>query len=383
MRLEVVLFVVGLLGITYSYFIYPTLLVLILKLKKTSSQITENKVQSLPKLSFIITAYNEERSIAQKIENTLAADYPQTHLEILVASDGSTDNTNQIVKSFADKGVRLVEVVDRLGKENAQKQAIGEASGEIIVFSDVSTRIETHALQRIAAVFENPSVGAISSEDRFLSQDGTVVGEGAYVKYEMWLRGLESRFNSLVGLSGSFFAARKTVCETWDISVPSDFNTALNTVSKGLRAVSDPELLGFYPDIKSSNKEYARKLRTVIRGMAALFAKSEVMNPIKYGVFSFQVISHKLMRWLVPWFMVISLLTNLILIGEGWVYQLTLFGQIALYLAALIGWLVRSTQSFTPIKLSFFFVQVNLAIAHATVMYLTGQRITKWEPSKR
>ena len=381
--IEKTLFIFALFGVGYSYFIYPLLLLLMPVKKQPESSEQSNTESDLPFQSFIITAFNEEKHIKEKIENTLQVDYPRELLEIIVASDGSTDDTNQIVRSFANENVRLVEVTERLGKENAQKQAIGEAKGELIVFSDVSTRIETHALRRISAVFQDATVGAISSEDRFISQDGSVVGEGAYVKYEMWLRGIESRVNSLVGLSGSFFAARKEVCQTWDISVPSDFNTALNSVSQGFRAVSDPKLLGFYPDIKSSSKEYARKLRTVIRGMAALFTKAEVMNPFKFGFFSFQVISHKLMRWLVPWFMVLSLALNLFLLGEGWFFTLTMAGQLALYLSAALGGLIKSTQSIAPIKLCYFFVQVNLAIAHATIMYMTGQRITKWEPSKR
>lgn len=381
--IEKTLFIFALFGVGYSYFIYPLLLLLMPVKKQPESSEQTNTESDLPFQSFIITAFNEEKHIKEKIENTLQVDYPRELLEIIVASDGSTDDTNQIVRSFANENVRLVEVTERLGKENAQKQAIGEAKGELIVFSDVSTRIETHALRRISEVFQDATVGAISSEDRFISQDGSVVGEGAYVKYEMWLRGIESRVNSLVGLSGSFFAARKEVCQTWDISVPSDFNTALNSVSQGFRAVSDPKLLGFYPDIKSSSKEYARKLRTVIRGMAALFTKAEVMNPFKFGFFSFQVISHKLMRWLVPWFMVLSLILNLLLLGEGWFFTLTMAGQLALYLSAALGGLIKSTQSIAPIKLCYFFVQVNLAIAHATIMYMTGQRITKWEPSKR
>ncbi len=382
MLLELLL-IISLVGASYSYFLYPVLLVLFKKIGiKAKTQINSESTQT-PFVSFIITAYNEEKSIAQKIENTLACEYPQQQLEILVASDGSTDMTNAIVKEFSDQGVRLIEVTERLGKENAQRQAIDAAKGDIIVFSDVSTRIEPHAIQRIVEVFNDQSIGAISSEDRFLSQDGKVVGEGAYVKYEMWLRNLESHINSLVGLSGSFFAARKSICTPWDISVPSDFNTALNSVSHGYRAVSDPELLGFYPDIKSGGKEYQRKLRTVIRGLAALFSKTQVLNPFKFGLFSFQIFSHKLMRWAVPWFLISSFVLNALLLGHGVIFQLIFLGQVLFYVTALVGWLFTRSQSNTLVKLCFFFIQVNLAIFHATLLFIRGKRITKWEPSKR
>ncbi len=384
MLLETSLFLAFLLGALYSYFFYPVILLGLIKITR-SNKITaqQNSPASIATVSFIITAFNEEKSIAEKIDNTLACSYPTKSFEILVASDGSNDKTNSIVESYSEKGVVLVDVKERLGKENAQKAAISQAKGEIIVFSDVSTRIEAHAIERIVELFNDSSIGAVSSEDQFISQDGKVVGEGAYVKYEMWLRGLESKLNSLVGLSGSFFAARKQVCENWDISVPSDFNTALNAVSCGLKAISDPKLIGMYPDIKSSKGEYQRKLRTVIRGMAALQSKSKVLNPFKFGFFSFQIFSHKVMRWLVPWFLIASFFANIPLLNSHSFFILTFVGQIAFYLLAATGWLLEPARKISLIKLCYFFVQVNIAIAHATVMFLTGKRITKWEPSKR
>lgn len=379
------LFFIGLAGAGYSYFIYPLFLVLIAKVKNTSAAQTESASNSpeLPFLSFIITAFNEETQIAKKLENTLLAEYPAEKLEIIVASDGSTDQTNNIVQSYADKGVILHPVTERKGKENAQRSAINCARGEILVFSDVSTKIEPLALKQIAKAFENPRVGAISSEDRFLTESGEVAGEGAYVKYEMWLRNLEGKVNSLVGLSGSFFAARKAICQNWSIKVPSDFNTALNCIKKGSIAISDPKLLGYYPNLKDETKEYQRKVRTVIRGMAALFSQPSVMNPFKYGLFAFQIISHKLMRWLVPWFLLLSLITNILLVQVNSFYQIFLLAQISFYLLATCGWLSSKARQIAIIKLPYFFVQVNLAIAHASLLYLMGKRVTLWNPSKR
>jgi len=227
MSLEI-LFYISLIGVSFSYFIYPILLVLITKLTKKESYQKNSEISDMPYLSFIITAFNEEKQIEDKLENTLRAKYPRGKIEIIVASDGSTDRTNEIVKKYADKDVILHPVLERKGKENAQRSAIQSAKGDILVFSDVSTKIETVALKQIAQSFENPKVGAISSEDRFLTETGEVAGEGAYVKYEMWLRKLEGQAKGLVGLSGSFFAARKSVCKEWNINIPSDFNTALN-----------------------------------------------------------------------------------------------------------------------------------------------------------
>ena len=338
----------------------------------------------LPSLSLIITAHNEAARIRSKLENTLAIDYPSDRLEVIVASDCSTDETDDIVAEYSEKGVKLVRADARKGKEYAQLCAVRESRGDILVFSDVATQIEPGALQRLAGYFANAEIGAISSEDRFISQDGSVVGEGAYVQYEMWLRRLESGRAGLVGLSGSFFAARREVCAEWDITVPSDFNTALNCAKLGLVAITCPDVVGIYQDVKDSALEYRRKTRTVIRGMAAIASHPEVLNPFRMGaLFALQVWSHKIMRWGVPWFMLGFLMISLVMAGQHWAIDLTLLAQGLFYGIVLLGYFSRRLRSVSLVKIPFFFVQVNVAIAHASLQFLGGKRITVWEPSKR
>jgi len=199
----------------------------------------------------------------------------------------------------------------------------------------------------------------------------------------MWLRNLESRAAGLVGLSGSFFAARKEVCEEWDINVPSDFNTALNCITKGYIAISAPRVLGFYPNLKDSNKEYQRKFRTVIRGMAAVMRRPEILNPFLLGSFAIQVISHKIMRWLVPWFMLMLFVCTCLLYSYNSFYQFMLISQTGFYLVAITGFFLPKLRNNLFFKLPFFFVQANIAVADAGVRFMLGKRITTWEPSKR
>lgn len=382
MYLDVIILILSLIGAIYSYFLYP--LILLALPKKNNFKIpTESTEDNLPFITLIITAYNEEIRIQEKILNTLEIDYPESKREILVASDGSTDYTNLYVSKFSNKGVQLLEVKERKGKENAQLAAINAAKGSILVFSDVSTQIPKEAIQVIALTFADKQIGALSSEDRFITEDGKIAGEGAYVKYEMWLRRLEAKVKSLVGLSGSFFACRKEICKSWDINVPSDFNTALNCVAQGYTAVSHPGVLGYYPNLKDESKEYQRKLRTVIRGMAAIANKPSVLNPFKYGLFAFQVFSHKIMRWLVPWFQISLFICTILIWQTSILFTLLLIIQIIFYALALIGLLSKSTRGHNLIKIPFFFMQVNTAIAHAGIQFLMGKRITKWEPSKR
>ncbi|HSG10916.1 MAG TPA: glycosyltransferase family 2 protein [Gammaproteobacteria bacterium] len=363
----------------YSYFLYP----LVLKLLPRRTHAVATRDGELPRLSLIVTVHNEAGRIRAKIENTLAIDYPPDRLEIMVASDGSTDATEDIVGEFAARGVRLVRADQRNGKEYAQLCAIRIASGDILVFSDVATRIPADALRMLAGEFADERVGAVSSEDRFISQDGSVAGEGAYVKYEMWLRRLESDRAGLVGLSGSFFAARREVCEEWDTMSPSDFNTALNCARMGLVAVSCPAVVGIYADVKDPSLEYQRKVRTVVRGMTALARHPIALDPLRMGMFAFQVWSHKVMRWGVPWFMLALLIVTLLLMEQGLVYRVALSLQAGFYLLALVGWLSARLRKNAVVRIVFFFVQTNIALAQAAVLFLSGTRMTTWNPSRR
>ena len=365
----------------YSYFLYPLILKLIPPQRKVGAQTVDD--DSLPYLSLIITVHNEERLIGQKLDNSLQIDYPADRLEIIVASDCSTDNTEEIVASYAGQGVKLVRADERKGKEYAQWCAIEQSIGEIIVFSDAATQIPQDALRTMAGEFQDPRVGAVSSEDRFISRDGKLVGEGAYVKYEMWLRGLESDRGGLVGLSGSFFGARREACENWDFLTCSDFNVARNCARLGLIAVNCPAMVGYYPDLADPQNEYVRKVRTVLRGISAIPRHPWVLNPVRMGMFSFEVWSHKIMRWGVPWFMLLFLLVTILLQGQGALYTLALIAQIVFYMVALLGWKFEKFRDFAPVRIVLFFVQSNVAIADATLQYLTGKRVVVWTPSKR
>jgi cellulose synthase/poly-beta-1,6-N-acetylglucosamine synthase-like glycosyltransferase len=378
----IVLFWLFLFSASYSYFVYPVLLALLPRfIRSPENQCAVDSAVSSATL--IITAYNEAARIREKIENSLAIMCQDFSLEIIVASDCSDDETDEIVNSYRDLGVKLVRADQRLGKENAQLCAIKQAKGEILIFSDTATQIPEDALGILMNYFKDSSVGAISSEDRFISKDGQVAGEGAYVKYEMWLRKKESELCGLVGLSGSFFAARKSICDTWDISSPSDFNTALNCAKKGLKAVTAPDVLGYYQDIQDSDKEYQRKVRTVLRGISALSRHYQIMNPFQYGLFAFEVFSHKLMRWLVPWFLLLLLTVNFLLYSHHWVFLLALIFQIVFYGVAAFAHFSNRVKENVVARIIYFFVQVNLAIADATVQFIKGNRMTVWQPSAR
>lgn len=377
----VILFYLSLFLCGYSYFVYPLILTLIPP--RSVRPLPPFADHELPALSLIITVHNEEGRIREKLENTLELDYPQDRLEVIVASDFSTDATDSIVETWASMEIRLVRTDARKGKEYAQLCAIRESSGAILVFSDVATCIPVDALRLLARHFADEQVGALSSEDRFISKAGRVVGEGAYVKYEMWLRQLESARAGLVGLSGSFFAVRREVCEEWDIYSPSDFNTGLNCAKLGLVAITSSDVVGIYQDVQDPGLEFRRKVRTVIRGVTAIVRHPEVLNPVRLGLFAFQVWSHKIMRWGVPWFMLMFAVSTLLLQGQGNIYRLALIAQLIFYAIALLGWISAKSRENAIVRLVFFFVQTNLALAQAVMSFILGKRMTVWTPSRR
>jgi cellulose synthase/poly-beta-1,6-N-acetylglucosamine synthase-like glycosyltransferase len=272
---------------------------------------------------------------------------------------------------------------ERRGKEHAQGLAIAEARGEIIVFTDAGTDLPPESIGELVETFRDSSIGAVSSEDKFISADGRTVGEGAYVRYEMWLRQLESARSGLVGLSGSFFAIRKSIIRTWDASIPSDFACALMAIRAGLHGVANPRVHGVYKDVADSRAEYGRKVRTAIRGMTAVLKGAEVLNPFRYGLFSIQVWSHKVMRWLVPWFLLGLFVSSWILSGEALVYRVAFWLQCAGYLAVILCHWSPVLRAIAPLRLGYYFVQVNIALAAAAVQVLAGKRVVVWNPSAR
>lgn len=363
----------------FAYFGYPLSLLLLSRIHRQEVK----KAPFFPEITLIITAYNEEKRIREKIENTLSLDYPSEKLQVLVASDGSTDATSAIVESYADRGVELLQVTSRGGKENAQKEAVQFARGEILVFSDVATKLDPDGLAQIVANFAEPDVGCVSSVDCILGKDGRPGGEGAYVRYEMWLRALESQVHSLVGLSGSFFAARREVCRDFSGEMQSDFRTLLNSVRLGMRGVSDSSAVGYYLDVGDQRREFDRKVRTVLRGLTVFFRNLEFLNPLRYGIFSYQYFCHKLLRWLVPLFMLLIFASNLALATDSLIYSVLLACQIVFYGTAIWVWIRPLPHVRTMYKIPAYFVAVNSAIAVAWLRYFRGHRLVMWTPSQR
>lgn len=364
----------------YAYFGYPITLSILGAVRKR--EVRKGPIE--PEVTLVVTVHNEEKRLPGKIRNCLALNYPREKLQVIVASDGSTDRTNGIAAEHAGDGIELVATPERRGKENAQREAVDAARADILVFSDVATELAPDGLRNMIENFADPRVGCVSSEDRLIGQHGAPSGEGFYVHYEMWLRRLETRVNSLVGLSGSLFAARKAVCRDFSPELQSDFRTVLNSIRLGLRAVCDPDVVGYYPNVADEQREFERKVRTILRGITVFFRHPEFLNPLRYGFFAYQYFCHKLLRWSVPALLLLAFGASLSLAARGLpLYLVALGGQIVFYGTAFLVWKTGTANRRAVLKFPAYFLAVNASILVAWWRYLGGERVVLWKPSER
>jgi cellulose synthase/poly-beta-1,6-N-acetylglucosamine synthase-like glycosyltransferase len=378
------LITLGLAIAAYAYFGYPALLKLISLLRPRPPLVREP--EAWPVISITVPAYNEERAIAATLDALLATDYPADRRQVLVVSDASTDRTDDIVRGYAGRGVELLRVPVRAGKTSAENAAREHRRGDIVVKTDASVRIAPNALKPLIARFSDPEVGVASGRDVSVAQmdSGHNVGESEYVGYEMWVRDLETRVGSIVGASGCFYAILKPLHMTlFPSALSRDFACALNAKEHGYRAVSVREAVCFVPRIQSLRHEYRRKVRTLTRGLETLWFKRKLLNPLRYGLFAWMLASHKLVRWLAPW--------GLVLAGVGWLLLAVALKSVlaaAIFFLPLVlagaGW-YWPEQRRAPLIVSVpaYVVSGIVAALDAWLRALSGELNPVWEPTRR
>ena len=359
--------------LAFGYLGYPLALMLL----RAVSPRPVRREDRFPSLSVIIAVHDGERALAGKLEATLAQDYPGP-VEVIVSSDGSTDGTLSIARSFSGRGVVLVESPQRQGKEAAQARAIPRARGEILVFTDVTAELAPGALRALARPLADPGVGAVSSQDE-VDPEG---GEGAYVRYEMALRRLESEATTLIGVSGSCFAIRRELATPWPTDLASDFRVALEAARRGLRAVAEPDARVRFGTARETGAEWQRKVRTVSRGIAVLLAHRELLSP-RFGRAAFSVWGHKLARFTSPFALLLLLAASLALAGQGPFGRWLLAAQSVAYGGAVLALVHPGVARLRIARLAGFFLLVNAATLVAWVRHLRGQRTVMWQPTRR
>lgn len=364
--------------IMYAYAGYPLLLCLLSG--RTGDLSPDDGVGPKPAVTVIIPVYNERSVIEMKLENTRAIDYPAGLLEVLFVSDGSDDGTGDCIRCVLDERTQLIELTARSGKAAALNAGLERAGGEIVVFTDASIMLASDAIREIVRPFASPAVGCVSGEDLIPGSGG----EALYGRYELFLRRRESRLHSIVGASGCLYAQRRSLCEQFPAGEAPDFFSVLMTIQQGYRAVSAPLATGTMTAITRTHGEFQRKVRTLLRGMTTLGRHVHLLNPFRHGFFSVELISHKVLRWAVPFLLAAVLASSAALAVHSLWYRLLLLLQIGFYALSLVGFAsFTPLRNTLPVRISLFFTMTNAAALAACVKYFAGVRQEIWSPSRR
>ena len=376
--------------LAYSYAIYPALLWVAAGLRRGGATGNAESAPAgtpyQPTVTVVVPAYNEERQIAGAIDALLQQDYPRDRSQFLIVSDASTDSTDDIVRSYADRGVELLRMPVRGGKTAIENAACEVVRGEIVVNSDASIRLHRSVISHLVARLQDPTVGVASGRDvSVAARSSSNSVEAGYVDYEMRLRDLETRTGGIVGASGCCYAIRT---ELHRLPIPPDlsrdFSAPLTARRHGFKAVSVNEALAYVPRTASLRREYVRKVRTISRGMETLYNTRQMMDPIRYGAFAWKLVSHKVCRWLVPLTGVPAAIVLVLLAwNHPWAAWLTLFCLVASSVAILGALWPEGKRMPRPISVVAFGVAANVAVVHAAVRLLRAREDKIWEPTRR
>lgn len=368
--------------ISYVYVGYPCAIWLLAQFKPDR---TPPPVSEWPTLSLIIAAYNEERCIRQKLENSLFLGYPRGKLEIIVASDGSTDQTDAIVGEYQSRGIRLIRLEGRQGKTAAQNAAAAQATGDILVFSDANALYESDALQWLTWQFAYNDIGSVEGRrvDFAQEESATAQHELSYRDMESCIKSWESRVLSCTGATGPIYAVRRALYVPLDPAMISDLMEPMLIMTQHhKRHVFEPSAISRESVLPELKDEFHRKIRIMTRCLNSLRMAPQVLNPFQNGWFAIQVISHRLLRWLVPAFALTAFIANIFLLSQPF-YQKTLLLQAVFILLAAIGAaLDRLNIGPSALRLPHYFCTVNLAALTAIGNVLRGRNIVMWRTQR-
>lgn len=366
----------------YSYAGYPIFLWLISLVKSAKQGMQAGNIE--PKVSLFISVYNEEAVIEEKLLNSLALEYPKDRLEVVVISDGSSDRTDEIVARYASQGVILRSYEGRIGKTACLNKAVPLAKGDIVVFSDANSKYDREAIKRLVSHFADLQIGFVTGGTKYISEDdGKMLDSiGIYSKIEKVTKILESRTGSCVGADGAIFAIRKSLYQPLQSVDINDFVIPLNIIRKGFRGILDENAFCIEKIAKGTKGEFNRQVRISNRTIRALVNQRGLLNPFVYGFFSFELLSHKVCKMLVPFFLLSAFILNLFLLGQGALYIATFFVQLSLYGLSALGHWERLKDFSRLVTMSHTFVVVNVAILMGWIKYMKGDTYTTWTTAR-
>ena len=377
----IAVFWVALFLVVYTYLIYPVLLWLLGAGRKMPEYAP---LSEWPTASLIIAAHNEEAVLRAKLENALATDYPAERLDIIVVSDASTDGTDRIAAEFAERGVRLHRQEARGGKTEAQNAGVRLARGQFLAFSDANSMYAPSALKRLLAPFADERIGCVCGELQYANPDeqGAGKGEGLYWRYEQFLKRRESLLSSTLGANGAIYALRRELFVELRGDIISDFVAPLHAWRRGFRIAYEPTAVATEYSSVRFGDEFHRRRRIVSRSLYGLWTEVGVLNPFAHFFFAFQMFSHKLLRWLVPVWLLVVLAVNVPLAASEY-YGLLLALQVAFYGLAALGLLLPERLGrYWLFYVPAYFTATNLGTLLGLLSFLTGRRHRVWQPAR-
>ncbi|WP_209438254.1 glycosyltransferase [Natronococcus sp. JC468] len=368
--------------LVHSYFLYPATLALLAQLISTPDSTGSD---TLPSVALVIAAYNEEEIIAEKIENSLALEYPADRLSIVVFSDASSDRTDEIVRSYADEGVELVRVEGRVGKTECQNRVVDRVDEEVVVFSDANSMYEPDAIRELVAAF-GPDVGCVVGELTY-RDSSAVDGESVYWRYESLLKCLESAVGSSVTGNGAIYAVRASSYVPLRRDAISDFAEPLAIVRNGQRVAYTADAVARERTEATVDDELARRCRIVTRSWHTVANNAALLNPVRYPLFSFQLLSHKVLRWLSPLFLAGAFLSNLglVLVAPSPLYLAAFGAQVVFYGLATVGAALDRAAVSPPtiVHVPHFFLVANYGMLAGLWNFLRRENIVTWNTTSR
>ena len=380
-----IVFWISLIGIVYTYVGYGLFITLLARWR--TRPVKEKDIT--PTVTMLVAAYNEEDCIADKIENTLALDYPREKLELVVVTDGSTDRTNEIVASYAGQNVQLDYEPERRGKVGALIRAFRLVKGEIVVFSDANSTFQVGTLRKLVRHFADPEVGGVGGAKRMIDEGETVAGqgEGIYWQYESYLKTCDSAVSSVMGVPGEIWAARRSAYVPPDPdTMLDDFVASLSMVERGWRVLFERQALAYEEASPNLRAEWKRRSRNAAGGWQAFFKLPGMLHH-KSKLVTFQYISHRLLRWMVtPELLVLLFFANIGLLTLGGrqtcsrFYAYTLVAQLAFYAISGLGWLLAARGRHLHWLLAPFYIcMLNAAALAGGWRFLRGKQPVAWD----
>jgi len=364
--------------IVLIYIGYPVLLSLgLLGARRT---ISRQRIE--PVVSIVVPAHNEEQALKQKIVNLLALEYPREKLEILIGSDGSTDNTEAIVRGFDGDGVRLIANEKQCGKSGIQNLAVAAAKGEILAFTDADCILAPDAIRKMVENFADIRVGLVTCSPAYSNDAENQISrnEGLYWRYENWIRAEESSRGLLTMASGSLFGMRQSLWKPLDPNVGDDFVLPIITALQGFRNVVDESVHAASRLTQTGSRSMFRmKMRIVSKDLRGLWVNRSILNPSQSGPLAIALWLHKLLRWLVPYFLLGLLVANLFLATRP-LFFVALSLQAVFYTVALCCWLIGEERAHAPWSIALFFCLVNGAALIGTLHFAAGKKMGVWRP---